>query len=653
MRESTKSKKSERRVSLWAVLSLQGVVLVTVCSLFLCVVALGLLSRSIRSNVEQQMSLVLDSLGEQIDEVFTPYAERLDTFAIAAESGLGKNELDTLLRGYSEALGEGSSCYYATAISRFEKGGYYLDDTDWEPESEWIPQERGWWKDAVRGEGNVVFSEPYIDAQTAALCVTLSRAVYSRGKVIGVAAIDIYLKTLADILRRMDLGEGSFIMLVQNDGTIAADTSDANYTLKKVDEIGIPELPEILASNQKNASIIIEETEYFTQFILNQIIGCQIVAFIPKSVVYSVLYRTLSIMIAICVGFALFVTVITTITTRTIMKPLNTMVRFVSDFENALEGGSNDYSPRIKVVSHNEIGKLAESINLFISRLQIVMEQIRAAQEKEKAMSSKLFEESQNLEVSTKETAATSQDSSAAVKEIVATMEDSNMLSESISQKIKNVSGVANKTSADVTEGAAQIEENVRQLHEIFDANQQTIDGIKTLGEKIESIWDIVTLINNVADQAKIIAFNAELEASTAGEAGKSFRIVANEIRRLSDGIIDGTKEIKEKITEVQQSSDTLIATSKSGTEKINDGYENARGLGEKFESIKKSAEITAESAADISDIIQQQASASEQILIALKEIANGVESFTVAADNISNTAANVRKISEDLNSVS
>lgn len=290
---------------------------------------------------------------------------------------------------------------------------------------------------------------------------------------------------------------------------------------------------------------------------------------------------------------------------------------------------------------------------IIILKLKSLMTQIKLSAQKEERMGEELFEAAQNLVVSTKETAATSQDSSAAVKEIVATMEDSNVLSENISKKIKDVSHVANITSSDVAEGVAQIEHNVQQLHEIFDANQQTIEGIKNLSEKIESIWDIVTLINNVADQAKIIAFNAELEASTAGEAGKSFRIVANEIRRLSDGIIDGTREIKEKINEIQHSSDSLILASESSTEKINIGYETANGLGEKFESIKKSAEITASSAIDIADIIQQQASASEQILIALKEISAGVENFTVATDNISGAAENVRKISEDLNNAS
>jgi methyl-accepting chemotaxis protein len=268
----------------------------------------------------------------------------------------------------------------------------------------------------------------------------------------------------------------------------------------------------------------------------------------------------------------------------------------------------------------------------------------------EQELGASLFEETQNLVVSAKENAATAQDQSAAVKEIVATMEDSNALSENIASKIRDVSKVAEKTSSDVAAGVASIEQNVAQLHAIFDANQQTIEGMKILSERIESIWDIVTLINNVADQAKIIAFNAELEASSAGEAGKSFRIVANEIRRLSDGIIDGTKEIKERITEIQHTSDSLILASESGTKKINEGYENAKNLGDMFASIKNSAEVTANSAGDITSIIQQQTTASEQILIALKQISAGVENFTVATDNISSSSEHIRSMSEAMN---
>ena len=269
---------------------------------------------------------------------------------------------------------------------------------------------------------------------------------------------------------------------------------------------------------------------------------------------------------------------------------------------------------------------------------------------RERSVSESLFSETEKLAASARQNAATAQDQTASVKEIVATMEDNNELSENISQKIKDVSGVAEKTSGDVAEGVSYLAANVRQLHEIAAANQNTIDGIKSLGDKISNIWDIVTLINSVADQAKIIAFNAELEASSAGEAGKNFHIVATEIRRLADGIIDGTKEIKEKINEIQQSSDSLILASENGTVKIEEGYDTAKTLKERFDSIKNASEVTAASSGDITTIIQQQAAATEQILTTLKQIAAGVENFSSATESISTASQNLKAIAMEMN---
>ena len=268
---------------------------------------------------------------------------------------------------------------------------------------------------------------------------------------------------------------------------------------------------------------------------------------------------------------------------------------------------------------------------------------------RERTVSESLFTETGKLAVSAKENAATAQEQTASVKEIVATMEDNNALAENIAVKIKDVSSVAERTCGNVAEGVSYLKANVRQLHEIESANQTTIDGIKSLGDKIENIWNIVTLITSVADQAKIIAFNAELEASAAGEAGKNFHIVASEIRRLANGIIDGTKEIKEQIGEIQQSSDTLILASESGTEKIQEGVDNARNLELRFSNIKNASEITADSAGDITKIIQQQAAATEQMLSTLKQIASGVESFSGATEDISIASQKLQDIAEEL----
>jgi len=429
-----------------------------------------------------------------------------------------------------------------------------------------------------------------VNSLTDALVVTISRAVYKGGEIDGVVAFDFPMEDLQAFVGavKSDLLDWSFILSPRGDFFM--------------DEVYTPEDNILTVKNGAYRKLGEKMLEVEDDFVFGKVDGIKYVfriAPIPMTGWYYVLGKSVKDVNAF----------------STATRILLTVAFFI----------------------------------LFIVIMAITAFIISRMRAKEQEASNHLINETHNLALSSKENAMTAQDQSAAVKEIVATMEDNTALSEDISRKIKDVSGVASKTSGDVAEGVSYLEKNVRQLHEIATANQNTIEGIKSLGDKIENIWDIVTLINSVADQAKIIAFNAELEASTAGEAGKNFHIVATEIRRLADGIIGGTKEIKARITEIQQSSDTLILASESGTEKIREGVSNAKNLEERFTSIKNASEITADSAGDITTIIQQQAVASEQILITLKQIALGVDKFRGATESVSEASQKLQVIAEDL----
>ncbi len=180
-----------------------------------------------------------------------------------------------------------------------------------------------------------------------------------------------------------------------------------------------------------------------------------------------------------------------------------------------------------------------------------------------------------------------------------------------------------------VRSGTEALRSNVHDLQEIRNTNMLTIEGIKDLSSKIEGIWDIVGIINNVADQTKIIAFNAELEASSSGEAGKNFHIVATEIRRLSDTIIDSIKEIKDVIDEIQRASDRLILDSEKGTKQIDTGCESAKALAKGFESIMTSSQQSAASPQEIQESVRQLSAAGEPIFNSLQQIAQGIEKFS------------------------
>ena len=299
------------------------------------------------------------------------------------------------------------------------------------------------------------------------------------------------------------------------------------------------------------------------------------------------------------------------------------------------EGGYNTF------LIYAAIGWVVSIMEFFIVFKVIT----KTIQKSERKISENLLAETTTLADATKQSAATSQNQSAAVKEIVATMHDSTELANNIGEKIKVVTALAEQSRDAVISGNEALQKNVGELQNIKNTNMLTIDGIKELNTKINGIWDIVSIINNVADKTKIIAFNAELEASNSGEAGKNFHVVATEIRRLSDNIIDSIKEIREIITEIQKASDSLIQDSEKGTLQIDNGYESARSLENKFESIMQSSITTADSSNQILSNVEQLTGASEQIFITLQEIAKGIESFSQNTASISTASETVKSI--------
>lgn len=263
-----------------------------------------------------------------------------------------------------------------------------------------------------------------------------------------------------------------------------------------------------------------------------------------------------------------------------------------------------------------------------------------------------LTRSAQDLIKVSNETEATAVEQSTGTNEIVSTMEGANQLSHDIEGHISEVTELAVKTAEDVSEGSKVLEELLSKTRQIQEASLTTIDGISDLNEKINTIWEIVTIINSIADQTKIIAFNAELEATGVHEGGKNFRNVANEIRHLANSTMDSTKEIKKRINEIQSSAETLIKGTQDSTKQISYGAEISKELEQRFQNIKQSADLNAASAEEIKKLVSQQTAAFEQIVKTLHQISSGIQNFSVSTRSIIDTSNVLSSSAEDLGSI-
>lgn len=294
----------------------------------------------------------------------------------------------------------------------------------------------------------------------------------------------------------------------------------------------------------------------------------------------------------------------------------------------------------IEVKSMDEIGEIAGDINQLTGGLRDVFVRMKTDVET-------IDYSIQDLSSSSQEISTTSNEQASAVREIVSTMEDSDVLTKSIDRMTSIVAEISNTIREMIVSGVSNVEESLIKMDEIRRSNDDTIAGIRSLSEKIEAIWEIVTIINSIADQTKIIAFNAELEASAAGEAGKNFQIVASEIRRLADSTVSSTSEIKSKINEIQHSSDRLITASEDGTNKIKEGGQLTETLHQTFEAIRDTSEESTRSANEISESVKQQVEATEQILLTLKQISEGINNFVISTKSTTEISHKLKEMSD------
>ncbi len=321
------------------------------------------------------------------------------------------------------------------------------------------------------------------------------------------------------------------------------------------------------------------------------------------------------------------------------------MMRSINNMKDLLAGMNKENLHKVKFERtdlSNEFMYNVYLINTIISILQKILKESQR-------ISLDVIESSNELSVISRETAVTSLEQNSGIKELLSAMEETDALSKNIAEKIGEVSLVAKKTTENIVDGFDILKKNMQKLDEIKRANEVTVEGIKNLTEKVSGISEIARIINGIADQTNIIAFNAELEASSAGAVGENFSLVANEIRRLTNSTIQSTEEIRKRIIEIQHSSDELLASSQNGSKKILDGNNIIMELNQRFEELKESSESMDYASEDIRKIIEQQTASFAQIVITLRQISEASETFSGSTQKISDSAQNLCVISDNL----
>jgi len=310
-----------------------------------------------------------------------------------------------------------------------------------------------------------------------------------------------------------------------------------------------------------------------------------------------------------------------------------------------LKNYNNDLTITVPVTTADEVGELARWFNEHVGKLQQIIGKVSG-------VTDKIHSHVEVIALAMDQQSGFSTQLSSSVVEISSTMEEFTSTASQIALHSHGVVERADKTLDDTKIGAAEVENLSFKINDISHNIQANLSEIVELGRKSKEINKVMEIINNIANQTKLIAFNAALEAASAGESGKRFGVVAVEIRRLADSVVESTGEIEGKITEILDSVNRLVMSSEKSFQLIQEGQEYASHTVSMLIESVDGVEETASAARQISLSTQQQQIASSQVVLALKDIEQGVRFATNSIHQTNSVTSELAELSEQLRTV-
>ena len=316
---------------------------------------------------------------------------------------------------------------------------------------------------------------------------------------------------------------------------------------------------------------------------------------------------------------------------RTMLENL----RLIATQAKRIAGGDLSHSVEQK-------GDLADAFNQMVVDLSQLVRQAQVAGRRMGDFSTQI---SQAI---TGQTSTASQQS-ASIGQTATTMEELARASEEMTANSNRVVESAQGTQRDAQNGAQALERILEHMKEIGASTERSLQETKTLSDKVKQIDNVMDAIGNITDQTKLIAFNASIEAVAAGDAGKRFGVVAQEVRRLANTVAEATDDIRQQLGEIKEATYNLVSSAEENAKTTEEGMASATATTESLEQILGSVGTTAEAIDQISRSIEDQKDAAAQITLSLNEISAGARSFVGSVEESNEVAGDLNGLSKEL----
>ncbi|MEZ7279127.1 methyl-accepting chemotaxis protein [Pseudoalteromonas sp. 68 DY56-GL68] len=513
---------------------------------------------------------------------------------------------------------------------------------------------RGWWQDALAI--NKLYVGPIsVDLTTGNASAVVQQPVYNQNKLIGFGGVDLQLNNINDMVENIRFNGRGFGFLLDGNQKVVHLSKRTGHKLSITDEgpngkeglealekqfndtSGFSELNRVMKSKKDGSSFItFKGEEYYVVFnrleletpYLDWYVGILIpTSMIDEPVNDAVMTTTTSVIIILAIIIAMIFWA-----TQMITKPLTKLTYIMRD----IASGDGDLTQKIDIKSHDEVGQLALHMNTFIDKLRAMMLNTAAQAEQLSQAASQLKTVSQKTNDEIQQEKQQVDSVSAAVTEMASTVLE-------ISRNAQNTNNAAEQVqtiTVDGTKRSTQAQSVMTALASHIGEASKVVAGLEQESGNIGAVIDV---INSIAEQTNLLALNAAIEAARAGEQGRGFAVVADEVRSLASRTQESTDDIRNMISRLQQ-------IAQQASTMMQQGQERAEGSVEQTQIVLTALQDIAQSVTNVQDQSHQIATSTEQQTVVAEDINNSLAAINHLVNSTADHAHELADEARDLN---
>jgi methyl-accepting chemotaxis protein len=476
------------------------------------------------------------------------------------------------------------------------------------------PRERPWYQEAEKDKGNMIITQPYVDASSNKVVITIAKSLADDSGVIG---IDLNLDSLSKQVKSTKVGKTGYASIL--DG-------ERHYLIHPSIKPGVKAkekfFDEIYSSKAGDFTYTFQGIDKHMFFMTNHLTKWKIIGTFPMEEVQNETKNIFSMTIIVILLSAIIISIVAFFFIRSITRPISSLIRSTDKIING------DLTENIATNRKDEIGQLASSFSHMTRNLRELIYHVSSTTEHVASSAEELMASAEQTNSATNQIATAIQEvASGAEIQGKNTEESANAVNEmaigfeKVADTTSNVAESALDTTRQAMLGNELLLKVIDQMKSINTSTNETNVVIKELNNKSTQISKIIDVITGIADQTNLLALNAAIESARAGEHGKGFAVVADEVRKLAEQSRQSASQIANLIQVIQQDTLEVVEMTNKGATEVVKGMELVDETGKTFDEILKSIENVSSEIQEVSAISEEMSANVEQVNSSIAEV--------------------------------